>query len=263
MATPPRAQFVDVVGYRDTVTGEFIVVTTGRVTVYLAPPFAAEPRTTLAQLFTSETGVGIPGNPFNALTGWVDFWAGSAAYDIKIEDTSADPKFAERWIRWEAQPSDKGILQSMLGDLIISSAQLASGAVTQAKLATGSIPPTTKPNGFTLAGPILVPANNTTDPNVAPGFTIRSVSPTEEIFIAALDHRIHSGTNCRFNITRNGSNVTGLTNITCTTTPGVVTLGAPLAVNDGDYIQLVPTAVSGSPQHLAATLHTLHYPLGN
>lgn len=259
----PRGHFYNIAGYRDSATGIYTVVTTARITVYLAPPYAGALYTTLASVYSSETGPGTPGNSFLATSGAIEFWAEPGSYDIKIEDTATTPAFATKYIRWTCIPGDKGVITEMIEDVGIEASKLADGAVsTSAKIATGAQSPNSKPNGLTIPGPIVVPANNTTDANVSPGFFIRP-APGEVVKIVAIDYKIHSGTSARFSVFRNGAAMTGLTNLTATPSGGALTLGSPITCSVGDYIQLIPNLISGdNPQHLAATVHTYHYPKG-
>lgn len=133
MATPPRAQYVDIAGYTDA-NGFFKPVTTTRVTVYLAVPYAGSAYTTLATLRSAETGSGTPGNPFDATTGEINFWAAPGSYDIKIEDLGAPAKFATKYIRWDPIPGDKGLASTMITDDAVVSAGIAASAVTSSEI---------------------------------------------------------------------------------------------------------------------------------
>lgn len=138
MATPPRAQFVDIAGYTNP-DGVFAPVTTTRVTVYLAVPYAGSPLTTLATLRDAETGSGTPGNPFDATTGEINFWAAPGSYDIKIEDLGSPAKFATKYIRWDPIPGDKGLASTMITDSAITSAAIAADAVTATDILDGTV----------------------------------------------------------------------------------------------------------------------------
>ena len=138
MATPPRAQYVDIAGYTDA-NGFFKPVTTTRVTVYLAVPYAGSAYTTLATLRSAETGSGTPGNPFDATTGEINFWAAPGSYDIKIEDLGAPSKFATKYIRWESIPGDKGLAATMITDSAVVGAAIATDAVTATDILDGTV----------------------------------------------------------------------------------------------------------------------------
>ena len=98
----PRAQFVDVAGYTDP-GGFFKPVTTTRVTVYLAVPYAGSSYTTWRRS-SAETGSGTPGNPFDATTGEIEFLA-PGSYDIKIEDLGIPAKFSTKYVSLDAIPA--------------------------------------------------------------------------------------------------------------------------------------------------------------
>lgn len=150
MATPPRSQFYDIAGYSN--AGNFTLVTTTRVTVYVAVPYAGTPQTTLASLFSAETGAGTPGNPFNATTGEINFWAAPGSYDIKIEDTGSPAKFATRIIRWDAMPADEGVAGTMITDNAIDLTKIAA-SLSQLLMPPGLVLPyggAAAPTGFLL-----------------------------------------------------------------------------------------------------------------
>lgn len=137
MATPPRAQYADVIGYND--SGTFKLSLTSRVTVYVAPPFAAEPLTTLATIRSGETGSGTPGNPFDPTTGKIEFWAAPGSYDIQIQDLAIPAKYATKVIRWESQPGDKGIVVEMVGDDSVDAGAIAANAVGASEIAADAV----------------------------------------------------------------------------------------------------------------------------
>lgn len=135
-----RSQFYEPIGYRDTLANNvYRVILTARVTVYVAPPFAAQSMTTLAAIFSAATGVGSPGNPFDATAGEASFFAGPGAYDVKIEDLAVPARFDTRTIRFESQPGDQGILAQMIAAGTISTSAIADGAVVANKIASGVI----------------------------------------------------------------------------------------------------------------------------
>lgn len=138
MATPPRAQFVDIAGYTNP-DGVFAPVTTTRVTVYLAVPYAGSQYTTLATLRSAETGSGTPGNPFDATTGEINFWAAPGSYDIKIEDLGSPAKFATKYIRWDPIPGDKGLASTMITDDAVTAPAIAASAVTSSEILDGTV----------------------------------------------------------------------------------------------------------------------------
>lgn len=135
------------------------------------------------------------------------------------------------------------------------------GSYGQAFDAASATPsPSSKPNGFSLGGALVVPANNTTDPFVAPGFFIEPVAD-ERVFLWKIRYKLHAGTAAVFKIQRNGVDVTGWTALSASTGGGSNTLAAMLECFAGDYIQLLITGgLTGTPSGLAATVTTLHYP---
>jgi hypothetical protein len=137
MASPPRGQYYDVAGYSN--SNIFTLVTTTRVTVYVAQPYAASPLTTLASIYSAETGAGTPGNPFNATTGEISFWAAPGSYDLKIEDTGSPAKFATKFLRWDVLPADEGVAGTMIADAAIDTTKILDGTVGTADIAAGAI----------------------------------------------------------------------------------------------------------------------------
>jgi microcystin-dependent protein len=134
-----RSQFYQSIGYRDTLADNaYRVLLSGRVTVYIAPPFAAQSMTTLASIFSASTGVGSPGNPFDATAGEASFFAGPGAYDVKIEDMAVPARFATRTIRFEAQPGDQGIIAQMIAAGAIGATAIADGAINNNKIASNA-----------------------------------------------------------------------------------------------------------------------------
>lgn len=137
MATPPRSNFYDVVMDLVSTSATFgkPISNNITVTVYVAPPAAGAPQTTLASIFSAETGASTPGNPFTLPlsglgVGEISFWAGAGTYDIKVQDTSSPPRFATRVVRWDSIPYDQGVQTAMLAD----------NAVTGPKVPAGTIP---------------------------------------------------------------------------------------------------------------------------
>lgn len=140
MASPARSQFYDIALDTTAASATFgKPVSTTKVTVYVAVPQAATAQTTLASIFTNETGATTPGNPFFATTGEINFWVGSGTYDLKIEDTAVPAKFATRIVRFDGLPYDAGITNAMLADSIITSAKIVDGTIAQADLSAAVI----------------------------------------------------------------------------------------------------------------------------
>jgi hypothetical protein len=128
----------------------------------------------------------------------------------------------------------------------------------------GVISPFLQSHGFSLAGNVIVPANNTTDVAVVPG-KFMDFAAGETVTIVKVRYKIHSGTSATFKFQKAGSDITpwptsGTASITATTSGATQTLAAPATVSAGEYLQLIVTAISGTPTGLAVTLFTSHIP---
>jgi hypothetical protein len=93
----------------------------------------------MASIFSASTGIGSPGNPFDATSGEASFFAGPGAYDVKIEDMAVPARFATRTIRFESQPGDEGIIAQMIAAGTISTTAIADGAVVANKIASNAV----------------------------------------------------------------------------------------------------------------------------
>ncbi len=80
-----------------------------------------------------------------------------------------------------------------------------------------------------------------------------SVISGQTLKLVGCIHRINSGTSATVKLTRNGVDITGYTGIPVTTVSSVTTAAAVTLANN-DLLQLVVTAVSGSPQNLTLSL---------
>lgn len=136
MATPPRSNFYDVVMDLVSTSATFgkPISDNIQVAVYVAVPAAGTPLTTLASIFSAETGAGTPGNPFTLPlsglgVGEISFWAAPGTYDIRVQDTTSPPRFATRVVRWDALPYDKGVQTAMMADDAITGSKVASGTI--------------------------------------------------------------------------------------------------------------------------------------
>lgn len=86
--------------------------------------------------------------------------------------------------------------------------------------------------------------------------TIRP-APGESVYLAAVDHKINSGTSVTFDITRNGAVVAGFGGLVS----GVVatyTNPADVALAAGDKVKPDVSAVAGTPRNWEATITLLH-----
>lgn len=102
---------------------------------------------------------------------------------------------------------------------------------------------------FTIGGYVNVPIGDVDYLN--PIFV--SVNSGQTLRLVACRHRINSGTSATVKLQRNGVDITGFTGISVTTA-STTTDAADVTLSDADMIQLVVTAVSGSPQNLSLSL---------
>lgn len=79
-----------------------------------------------------------------------------------------------------------------------------------------------------------------------------SVTAGQTLNLVSCRYRINSGTSVTVKLQRNGADITGFTGLSVTTTT-TTTDPADVLLADGDMLQLVVTAVSGSPQNLSFT----------
>lgn len=136
MATPPRTQITE-----QGLDGLGNPVATTRMTAWVAPPYAATPFTTLADIFVAETGVQEVANPLDSgVTGILRGWLGAGSYDIKVEDSSGNNAFPTRIYRYDSVPWDHGIIDQMVADDVVTKPKIAISSGWIAKMADGSIP---------------------------------------------------------------------------------------------------------------------------
>jgi hypothetical protein len=104
------------------------------------------------------------------------------------------------------------------------------------------------PHTWAVAADIRVPSGDT---DYIPGFFAR-VPAGRTCKLTRVRGKINSGTSVTVKLQINGVDATGFTGISVTTT---ATNTTPTAVSlaDGDYVQLVPTAVAGSPKNMSVT----------
>lgn len=91
---------------------------------------------------------------------------------------------------------------------------------------------------------------------IPPFFVLLDVGQPVEL--AKCRYKINSGTSVTAKLTRNGSDITGFTGMSITTTANA-TDPTDVALTDGDAIALVVTAVSGTPLNLSFTLALQHH----
>ena len=102
---------------------------------------------------------------------------------------------------------------------------------------------------FAVGGEIKVPVG---DVDYIPGFYI-SIPTGQKATLLSVMPRINAGTSATFKLQSEGVDITGFTSIVADTTPAVVTPTA-VELTSLAYIQLVVTAVSGTPKNLTVSL---------
>lgn len=106
------------------------------------------------------------------------------------------------------------------------------------------------PHTWAVAGEIKVPAGNA---DVIPGFFVPPLAAGQTVKLVSARHQIGAGTSVTAKLQRNGVDITGFTALSVTTT-STLTDPADVSLAAGDYVQLIVTAVSGTPQNLSFTL---------
>lgn len=132
----------------------------------------------------------------------------------------------------------------------------AAGSVTNAMLAgniaaskLASYPKLIVPHTFTVAGPVNVPSGQID--YLTPFFV--KVPSTQTVKLVSARHRLNSGTSATVKVQVNGSDASGFTGISVTTT-SADTDPADVTLNNNDTVSLVVTATSGSPQNMSFTV---------
>jgi len=105
------------------------------------------------------------------------------------------------------------------------------------------------PHAYTIQGEIKVPSGDT---DFIPQFYV-PVPSGKTVKVVKCTYKINSGTSATVKLQKNGSDITGFTSISVTTTKSSTT---PTAVSlaDGDAVALVVTAVSGTPKNMSFTI---------
>lgn len=131
----------------------------------------------------------------------------------------------------------------------------AAGAVgpTGPTGATGTTGPIRTSHTFAVGGTIAVPSGAT---DFIPPMYV-SLGAIETAKIVKVLYSIQSGTSATCKVQKAGVDVTGLTGLAVTTTPGSTTPTAA-TVAEGDSIAVVVTAVSGAPTNLSFTVILEH-----
>jgi hypothetical protein len=102
---------------------------------------------------------------------------------------------------------------------------------------------------FAVQGDIKVPSGDT---DFLPPFFV-SLAAAQTLKLVKARYVINSGTSVTCKLQANGSDITGFTGISVTTTPGE-TDPTDVNVADNDRLALVVTAVSGTPKNLSFSL---------
>jgi hypothetical protein len=105
------------------------------------------------------------------------------------------------------------------------------------------------PHTFVVGGPVNVQSGQIDYVN--PFFV--KVPSTQTVKLISARHRINSGTSATVKLQNNGSDITGFTGISVTST-AADTDPADVTLANNDLISLVVTATSGSPQNMSVTL---------
>jgi hypothetical protein len=109
------------------------------------------------------------------------------------------------------------------------------------------------PHTWAISGEIKVPSGDTDF--LCPFFVSLASGQTAKITSAR--HVINSGTSATVKLQRNGSDVTGFTGISVTTT-ATTTNPTDVGLSENDRLALVVTGVSGKPKNLSFTLFIEH-----
>jgi hypothetical protein len=105
------------------------------------------------------------------------------------------------------------------------------------------------PHTFTISGEIKVPSGDTDF--ICPFYV--NIPSGKTVKLLGLRRSINSGTSATIKLQRNGVDATGFTSLSTTTT-ATSTTPTSITLADNDRINLVVTAVSGTPKNLSVTL---------
>ena len=105
------------------------------------------------------------------------------------------------------------------------------------------------PHTFTVSGEIKVPSGDTDF--ICPFFVKLPTGQTGKL--VSCRYKINSGTSVTAKLTENGTDITGFTSISVTTT-AAETDPTDVTLADNDLLALVVTAVSGTPKNMSFTL---------
>lgn len=102
---------------------------------------------------------------------------------------------------------------------------------------------------YAISGDIAVPSGGTD--YIVPFYMPVKAGTTVKLI--SVRYSIYSGTSATIKLTQNGSDITGFTDMSATTTD-TTTDSTDVSISNMDEIALVVTAVSGSPTNLTCTL---------
>ncbi len=103
------------------------------------------------------------------------------------------------------------------------------------------------PHTYSVPGDIL-----TTD--VLPPFFV-PVPASQSVVLRAVRHRLQTGGSVTVMLQRNGQAIADFSSIIVTTTPALTTSLSGVVLTDGDMIQPVVTAVSGTPRDMSLSIY--------
>lgn len=134
--------------------------------------------------------------------------------------------------------------------------KVTSGTPAQSEVLTSDAtgvatwqPPPWLFQNFVIGGEVKVPSGQT---DAIPPMYV-SVRPGTTLKLARVRYRIGGGTNVGFKLQKNGSDITGFTGLTATTT-AAETDPTDVALADNDAIQIVVTSVTATPVNFTVTL---------
>jgi hypothetical protein len=105
---------------------------------------------------------------------------------------------------------------------------------------------------YTIAGEVKVASSDT---DFIIPFKLRK-GANEVVKITQVDYKINSGTGVNIKLTLNGSDMTGFTNISVTSSWGN-TNPTDVTLADGDIIGLVVNSVDTTPKNMAVCIHVV------
>ena len=81
---------------------------------------------TLSTVYANESGSTLKGNPFNASTGYIDFWVEPGSYDVVISDEGSPAAYTTRTVRFDAIPAVDGVIPQTIADEAVEWAHFAT-----------------------------------------------------------------------------------------------------------------------------------------